>query len=49
MIVLLVMNFGKPQMERPASSVNAWFTGSWRMSVPIRSPRVAVSARTNSL
>ena len=37
-IVLSVMNFGKPQMERPASSVNAWFTGSWRMSVPIRSP-----------
>ena len=31
-------NFGKPQMLRPASSVNSWFTGSWWMNAP-RKPR----------
>ena len=31
-------NFGKPQMPRPASSVNSWFTGNWWMNAP-RKPR----------
>src|SRR5215216_400447 len=36
-------NFGKPQMPRPASSVNSWFTGSWWMNAP-RKPRTTSAA-----
>ena len=49
-IELWVMNFGNPQIERPASSVKAWFTGSWRMkrAHPLAQLR-GRSASTNSL